>query len=187
MNENDSNKSLLNTECVDLVSTEDLSEFIGIPSVPNLVLDSDIQNELLELANQVTHAFQYEEAKNECKDEVKLQDGSENKVQQENKQSVLYESFKDIQNNTENVSTKLKDTHTTADSNKHALDEVNSDLHSEYNENDDDANDLIYNEDCLENDDEYKLPEVDWVNLEAKLKEAQLEVNQQVNNMFIYN
>ena len=56
----------------------------------------------------------------------------------------------------------------------------------ENNEQDlDDASDLFYTnveENFLEeNDDEYKLPEVDWVNLEAKLKEAQLEINNQVS------
>ncbi len=43
-----------------------------------------------------------------------------------------------------------------------------------------DANDLICDND-FDDDSEYKLPEVDWVNLEAKLKEAQNEMNMQVS------
>ena len=39
----------------------------------------------------------------------------------------------------------------------------------------------LYNDDILDNDDlDFKLPEVDWINLEAKLKEAQQEINSQV-------
>jgi hypothetical protein len=47
-----------------------------------------------------------------------------------------------------------------------------------------DANDLIFGDpddpDDPDDDGEYKLPEVDWVNLEAKLKEAQDEIIKQV-------
>lgn len=40
------------------------------------------------------------------------------------------------------------------------------------------ANDLIYNDE-YDDDVEYKLPEVDWVSLESKLKESQLEIDKQ--------
>ena len=54
--------------------------------------------------------------------------------------------------------------------NKFELNNVKSDLENNYfNENN-------YNDD----DNEFKLPVVDWENLEAKLKEAQKEINNQV-------
>lgn len=37
----------------------------------------------------------------------------------------------------------------------------------------------------LDDDLDFKLPEVDWINLEAKLKEAQQEINSQVDFSFI--
>jgi hypothetical protein len=52
-----------------------------------------------------------------------------------------------------------------------------------------DANDLIFGDpDDPDDDGEYKLPEVDWVNLEAKLKEAQDEIIKQVkqNTYFFF-
>lgn len=86
--------------------------------------------------------------------------------------SNLYESFKHLEEEGE-AAEKSK-----IDKSKVEEAAVANDLTSDLG----DANDLICDDDFNYDDDsEYKLPEVDWVNLEAKLKEAQNEMNIQVS------
>jgi TolA-binding protein len=119
-------------------------------SLNSTSLDNDIQSENLVLANQVS--------------QTKILGEKENTDTACNKSSVLYQSFKDIQ-----PSDLAKETSDTDQCNDEKLlyeNEIGS------------ANDLIYNDE-YDDDGEYKLPVVDWVSLEAKLKESQLEIDKQ--------
>ena len=84
--------------------------------------------------------------------------------------SNLYESFKHLEEEGEAAEKSKIDKLKVEEA--AAANDLTSDLG--------DANDLICDDD-FDDDSEYKLPEVDWVNLEAKLKEAQNEMNMQVS------
>ena len=119
--------------------------------------DIDLQSELLELANRVSSSSSSSTKSNE----IKLE------------QSNLYESFKNVDEEQENEERKTKAVASTGLC-------TTNDLYSDLG----DANDLVCDDDY--DDSEYKLPEVDWVNLEAKLKQAQDEMNKQVSLRHFY-
>jgi hypothetical protein len=109
------------------------------------LLDSDIKNELLELANQVT----------ETPFNTLTTNGS----------SILNE--KEANENSLDGLAQLKINH------NNTIESTQLQDKQEENYPNDDDDDLI-------DDIDFKLPEVDWINLEAKLKEAQQEINLQV-------
>lgn len=108
------------------------------------LLDSDIKNELLELANQVT----------ETPFNTLTTNGS----------SILNE--KEANENSLDGLAQLKINH------NNTIESTQLQDKQEENYPNDDDDDLI-------DDIDFKLPEVDWINLEAKLKEAQQEINLQ--------
>ena len=109
------------------------------------LLDSDIKNELLELANQVT----------ETPFNTLTTNGS----------SILNE--KEANENSLDGLAQLKINH------NNTIESTQLQDKQEENYPNDDDDDLI-------DDIDFKLPEVDWINLKAKLKEAQQEINLQV-------
>lgn len=111
-----------------------------------------------------------------------------------------YESFTDNHSEEDNNNNNINDDKITdeKDVNLNNQDDLDDDIYNnnKYNEDEDndeddddddndnnldDDNDNIYNK-----SDEFKLPEVDWDNLEAKLKQAQLEINKQVINKLLF-
>lgn len=144
--------------------------------------DNDIKQELLDLANQVTN-FNFETTG----------DNSVNIFNQDNELNSLFEKpafplitsvkeeISSLTNHYESLAPKIIDTNNnrgkqlTSESAISDQDRKLSDpddLNKRNSEEDETSAQLT--------DEEFKLPELDWVNLEAKLKIAQQEVNIQV-------
>ena len=138
----------------------------------NNLFDNDIKNELVELANKVTQAFANQiEFADSC-----LNDSSafiqhfdaDKKVEPKNKDLIAYESLFEAKQRLENTNTKKVELWQNEISNEQNIDE----------------NEIFFNQDednsSTGNESDFKIPEVDWENLEAKLKEAQQEISKQV-------
>ena len=136
----------------------------GNESETSNLFDSDIKNELVELANKVTEAFANQiEFADSCLNDSSafLQQTSltpvlsSSAVGAREEPSVGYESLSEAKQRLAN-------------------DEKKKRVELWQNENNFDSNENSSNES------EFKMPEVDWENLEAKLKQAQQEISKQV-------